>query len=297
MATLSTSILQLAASIGLTLIPASATAQDLSSLVDAPPFHTWNTDRYAPQDWWTPSPHQRGRLWYSTVRKVVEVDWFAARDIPADGFGSTPVRSTRQAFAVPYFPTDVVALSRDSILVAGKYRGTETVIEQWTLRWPRKMPRPRASDVVEVAEPTEVSRREVYRGDLAGQRIVHKMCRMRHDPAIVMLQFDDSTDLRQLDLGTGELSTIATMSGARALGPVPGLADGHPFVWTGDHSTRGYVYVFGTKGSAFVRTERPDTIVLCDVDRDGTLDLSLSVPVDRWDRSEFSSGASYVSLD
>lgn len=232
------------------------------------------------------------------MRKVVEVDWFAANNIPSTGFGTDPVQSSRQKFAVSFFPTDVVALSSTSILVAGKLRGTETVIEQWTLKWPKTMPLVDASTgEVQVAEPREIFRQEIFRGDIAGKRVVHKMCRMRHSSTAAMVQFDDSSDLYELDLNTGTFTTIAAVTGIGAIGSVPGLADGHQFIWTGDHAWWGYVYVFGTKGEPNDQDDRPDTVVLCDLDRDGTLDTSLSIPVDAWGQSDFSNGLNYIALD
>ena len=76
---------------------------------------------------------------------------------------------------------------------------------------------------------------------------------------------------------------------------VPELGDEHKTSWAGDHTSLGYVYVFGHVQRVKFTTEK--TRILIDSDRNGTIDLHQLVTSADWDNTPlYSDKANYSAL-
>lgn len=285
------------------LVPSIASARQTDHFIpDTPPVELWGSTRDATVTWRSPSSLQRGDVFFFTAQKQVQVHWFAAAQWSIDGVAESPHSEKFASYATSYFPTEVTVLNDHTLLVAGKYSGTETVIEKWVFWWRRQFPLPISpvgggQPIVEVTMPYLALRKEVYRDDIAGQRLVSKMTRMRHNGTSALVHFFDQGNVHLLDLTTDTLSLVASPAGGTPLGQVPGLTDAHDFMWSGDHLLLGYIYVFGTHSLPWRIVDRADTLVLIDSNRDGVLDTVDSVTDADWSNSTYANGHNYISRD
>tara|TARA_R110002073_G_scaffold185344_1_gene343922 strand:+ start:253 stop:1173 length:921 start_codon:yes stop_codon:yes gene_type:complete len=282
---------------------AQVTQQDLFNVPyeELPAKHLWNTHRAFSVDWRSPSPLQTGVVTYNTVTRNIHSDWMTAATWDADGEPQGVISNVRHSWSVSFFPTDVARVDDSTLLVAGKLRGTETVIELWKFKWPSTMPpvttNSNGDAVVKAAEPRLVSRKEIYRGDDQGRRVVSKLIMMRGGDDLALIQFDDLDAVFTLNLTTGALTLIASPTGGTPLGLVHGLADKHPFIWSAEHSTAGHIYVMGSHRVPWATAEvLPDALVFVDSNRDNVIDHVDVVSVADWDASIYGKASNYVNL-
>jgi hypothetical protein len=228
-----------------------------------------------PREIWQGGPHPR---WSTTVASGhtlhVELSvhtWFRAIELRWSCAGSAGVA---QVVTLPYWPTDAIGLTDDEIVVAGKLRDGETVIETIGIAAPTQVLDATTRDRMWVASPVG-ARDYVYCEATATRDMVVWLRSMKRDAADLLVHFYDSGDVYRLRLATGELTLQASSTPGRGALHVPELADIYREVWGGDHRSLGHVYVLNEYGS-------PDAVVLIDGDRDGDIDGSVVADSATW---------------
>ncbi len=236
-----------------------------------------------------------------TDRKKVSLQWRWFPD-EAEEILVTDV----QTFDVSYWPTHVAVFHPNSICVAGKRRTGETVIEHWEFAPPLTettppIPEPGGGQgepgySIQAGERTAVS--VVYNAQNLGLDTVVQMERLRGvQEDSLMVRFWDSRDLYAVRMSDGFASLIASCSTSPPPGvlSVPALGSDSLFGLRADtHVEHGHIYVFGTGQEAQGFMKRGyEFPVICDTDRNGTLDTYYIVDEELWVAMGFSDPDNY----
>jgi hypothetical protein len=210
------------------------------------------------------SPTIDGKASIDMIGKKVSVLWTS----------KNPDATLRQDFTVAYWPTSIVALAGgDQIVVAGKRRNGNTVIEVWTFQLPLLVaPAPLSSATAHFKEATVKTIDEIYDEATQGRDMVSAMLAKANQPVGLLVQFYDSKSVYDLESssGTTTLSLVATTT------TLPGLNRSFTFCWSRDHKTRGVIYVFRDEDTA------NSTMVFIDQDRNHVVDSAILVSDADW---------------
>jgi len=234
---------------------------------------------------------QAGRVTTSAVDKLVRIEWNAMAlmngSSPTEDawcHGTLEWSTDTQDFTTQYWPTACC------VIVCGKTRAGETIIELWPLEWPRPMPAPRTDThtgvtSVGLALPMLAAKKILYRAHTVGKVLARNVCGIRRSTgatANLLVQFHDSNDVYVMNLTTQALNLLASAtSPAGTLGIVPSLATGEQdYVQFGDKiagAETGYTYTFGFSnfGSSMnVYDPNYQTLILLDADRNGVIETA-----------------------
>jgi hypothetical protein len=216
-----------------------------------------------------------GRVEFNAPKKKLSVLW---------RLGSTGLR---QDFATSYYPTDVIALTATRWCVAGKRTRGATVIELWTIQQHLALYADGGGGppIIRTAAITEIE--TVYDEAVQGRDMVALMCAKREDPDKLLVQFWDSKDLYELDLGSQQYTRVATPGQVQGVLQVPALDKAYCQFWSREHVSQGFVYVLSCSGTSL------DSLVLKDSDKDGSLDGWVVADTALW-AQDCSSPANYV---
>lgn len=224
-------------------------------------------------------PHVTGRARYDLHGKRVVITWSV----------ESPRTTLVQEIATSYWPTSAINLANKSTLVvAGKRKLGNTVIESWEFLRPKLVTPPIGSPYLKSATQ---SSKVVYDEAAQGRDIVRFMVRELGQPNRIFVQFNDSSAVNRFDLGvepaTHSVVAVASGSPGSAL-LVPRLADSFTDVWSGNHLTRGYAYVFLNSN-----VDAIDPLVLLDANRDAQLDSWQTVTGPQWSADGWADSSNY----
>lgn len=226
-----------------------------------------------------------GAVHVDTASKLIKVDWYEKNSEYV----------VTQEFAVAYWPTDACALAnKQDLVVSGKERFGDTVIERWTLSPPQLLYQgvPGAGGHYIWTPATIASIDTLYNASIQGQDMVYNAAADRSSSSRVYVTFWDSKELCLVDFTDLQQVTISRIasptSGALLLQPELANLAYREMFWSANHSVYGYVYVLNA----------PDTeqepIVFQDTDRDGVMDSSLALTPGQWSSLGFADGTAYV---
>lgn len=264
--------------------PVTMSAQQVPP--DPPPYELVHIDDSFAK--WFASDYQETLVQCVTLETKVEMSWAASPNWSTQGVTDEVV----QQRITSYYPT-AAAVVGNTVVVGGKGRGDETIIEAWNYAWPGPNP-PGQSGTVD--QPNLVSVIELYRGEQVGKLLVREILPYLGSASTpnpeVLVQFDDSRDIYALDLKTHAMSLEVSSSAAGTLQNVADLGKDFHWAWVGEHATEGYVYNFGW----FFGTTRTTHLVLRDTDKDGVVDDYLSLSPTEWDASAYADHSTYVTF-
>jgi len=264
--------------------------------------------------------YQEGRIRTNALDRWVVINWTAspiANQAPNyslqwssqhNAFGNNKAQDGFQEFSTRFHPTANCVIDSSRILVGGITPAGRTIIEEWTLGWPEAMPTPVTSTTtgivsVAVALVTVTDTRRLFDADEVGKKYVRNLCEIRRADAPTescIVQFHDSNDVYELNLGDSNMKLLASASiSTGPLGLVVGLgAKDHYGVWFGDRLGVGYTYrlVRGHKVGPLPATgSSPPTVILVDGDRNGTIDSVLQLAAAEYQAQGWSDLANYAS--
>ena len=218
-------------------------------------------------------------LFTHTWEKAVVINWTYSNAAVGHAAG------TSQVISLPYWPTTAVSLNDFEIIVAGKMRRGETVMETVAV------PAPTLTFDIVTGEPTLVpnpvgAREYTYMESTVGRDMILFMRHMSDDPSCLLVGFYDSGDVYRFDPSTEVISLQASSSGSTGV-VAPELATRFNYTWSGDHISLGYIYVLNHGVGS-------DTVVLVDSNRDGTIDSHFVPSGADWAAQGLSDPANYT---
>jgi hypothetical protein len=184
-----------------------------------------------------------------------------------------------QKHALSYWPTQVVGLhSRDTLLVAGKRRNGNTVIERWVVRDPLPI---QSVDIhtgqtgpwrLKLRAPSSIE--VIYDSAIENQDIVERFLLLR-TPGMVLVQFWDSNNVYSFDAteSQAQLQLVASPDPGSGGLHIPALTRYFDQYLTGDHETLGHISLMLSNSYR---------IVFVDSDRDGTVESFLTPSDQEW---------------
>lgn len=213
--------------------------------------------------------------WWVSVRKYQEakrID-FAFRN-SAGGF---------EVLRVPlsYVPTAVTPVLRNGAiqyLVGGvdDTSGT-TLLEVWALRPPMSSV-DRATEDSELCGAGVESVHRFFSSTSAGQYAACNLWRSPVDDSRAIAQFIDGKEIHSVSIADGSSFVLAAGEASSGGFHVPELlAHSHIREWTRNHGTYGFITVMRCVLS------EPAWLILCDSDRDGSIDATLKADDSTWD--------------
>lgn len=167
-------------------------------------------------------------------------------------------------------------MSGASLLVAGKGRGTTTVLEVWDFTWPTIPSQPdydpeNGAMTYPLVMPTHEATTRVLHIDVPGKQLIRYALGLQ---GTLSGQYD-------IDLATEQLTLLASATTSTgSLGAVGELATMHDYAWRANHADHGYIYVFGYEDN--VAPTDPPTLVLHDLDRNGAIESYTLIPPGEW---------------
>jgi hypothetical protein len=219
--------------------------------------------------------------------------------------GSRPRQTSAQVESLAFWPTSVMGAGKDRLLVAGRRRSGNTVIELWTFG---SIPQLKGTDegegnwsYPELTVPI-ASRATVFDENTAGRTLVGSMFwnpqTAAGDKVSIFVVFDDSRDLCGISLHNDDsyaVQRLFSKSSGTGVPQVSQLDCFHESRWSGNHTVSGYTYILtNTPNSGGVC----DTIVLLDRNRDGAIDNDgVLLPNNtEWTTSNLWDGTTYVEF-
>jgi hypothetical protein len=208
-----------------------------------------------------------GSLAYSMSGKNVTIWWRRDFSSYLPEIQSPPALSdggfvSSQEMPVPYWPTEVCWFGENRVCVAGKTGLGKTRIELWEFAPSEELGEPYQDEGGTWHYPDTtipiVSTQTLYEGNQAGKKLVRLMLANIANPQKLFVQFDDVRDLRELDIVTGQFTTVLTTT------EQPMLSAGFVDRWSADHD-EGHLYCLRGQASTGI-------LMLIDTDRNGTLD-------------------------
>lgn len=186
-----------------------------------------------------------------------------------------------QTFATSYWPTAVSARRTDELIVAGKRRSGNTVIERWTFEKPRVVDVGAGSARLEAATVLRID--TLSDEAVQGRDIVLRLIAKPGAAQSILVQFHDSRDLCDLTWsGTApELRLVASATSH------PALRASFTSWWSRDHRARGHVVVLHDEALV------DSTFVLVDADRDGSVERTMSVTDAAWLSEDWADETNY----
>lgn len=237
---------------------------------------------------------------FDTEQREIAVEWCWG----PDGYLWNAVCRAPQSWTVAYWPTDVVRLADGAWLVSGKDPVTfETIIERWDFAnegWARVTPRPDVDPLTGSPEcswalPERTSAAELYREASPGRDVVDWCVEHPCKPHSVLVRFQDSKDLYELDLAPLRYTLIAspTLASAPLRAGRAGPSIEHAS-WV-RHATRGLLLVITPRGDLCgnIRWFMSRT-VLADADEDGTFDRTYELSLEQWLNSDWADERLYL---
>jgi hypothetical protein len=225
-----------------------------------------------------------GRVSYDLYQKRVTVSWMKQP-------GRT---SNQQRITVSYWPTAMAVLSDGkTLIIAGKRRNGNTVIETWRFHMPLVLlPTPPATGSAHLQDAVIDEITTIYDAAVQGQDMVAHLFAKPTEPTSALAQFYDSRSVYQLNFAAAPASCtlVAVPSGGSgSVLTVPRLADNFTSVWSADHVTKGYVYFFVNDESGSI-----NPLALIDANRDHAIDSWSSVSASQWISDGWATWANYV---
>ncbi len=227
----------------------------------------------------------QGRATYDMIGRKLLIRWT----------GTNPSVSTTQSIAVPFWPTALRSTSDMSrLVVAGKRRQGNTVMELWTIQSPRpaRIQDPTTGATLDTLTPAEVlSVDTLYDAAVEGQDLISDVLLSLASSTKLYVRYWDSAALFELDF-----SSLASVSQLKRAAPTPvagglqapGLLQQIENAYSAEHIVHGYVYVFSGQLGA-----NSSIVILEDGNRDGVLDSVTEIPSLQWP-PEWSKSANYV---
>ncbi len=219
---------------------------------------------------------------HSSIGRQIWIDYVAT----SSGPGDARIAADSVTRTVNFNPTSTAVLDSRLLAVAGRSLSDpdHTRIELWSLAEPT---------VALVTDPATGARRHelsgaeirstsvVFESSAQGMRGVRRMIRLRGKPSSLLVQFDDSADLYEVDYGTVPASAILKFksspgsgSGSSVAPVIARLSDRSLDTTHGRrHSTAGFIYLLMPQMRAGQAANAPDAaLALIDADYDGSID-------------------------
>jgi hypothetical protein len=226
-----------------------------------------------------------GAVHIDTAEKVIRVDWYEKN--------SEYVAS--QALAVAFWPTDAcVLVNKQDLIVSGKERFGDTVIEKWELDPPQLLYQgvPGGGGHYIWTPATIANIDSLHNASVQGQDMVYNAAPDQFSSNRVYVTFWDSKELCLIDFANPQQVSItriaAPSSGALLQQPELTFLAYREMFWSANHSVHGHVYVLNAP-----HTEQ-EPIVFFDADRNGVMDSSLALVADQWSSMGLADGTAYI---
>ncbi len=248
--------------------------------------------------------------WRSSALENQAPDWSLQWDLDTGALGTHFVQTVNQEFSVGYYPTAAAVVDDSTILVGGVDKAGTTILESWSLVWPKMMsgvytdPNTGLSQVQPMMV-TVSTRKRLYDDSAVGKTFVQNICAVRRQsgkPVDYMVQFGDSSDVYIGAVQGGALSLLgSSQTSAGTIGTVPGLEGDSQTVLMASHfSGLGYVYQLlrqDPSGRLMNDIEAPKVlrIIFVDTDLDGVIDNYLQPTQQEWDDQGWADLDNYVN--
>lgn len=194
-----------------------------------------------------------------------------------------------QSFATSYWPTAIlVQRSTNKLLVAGKRRNGNTLLECWSVKKPLVLntsgggtPAIQDGSVEDITTLVDEA--------VQGRDMIKRLIEKQGQPSVVLAQYYDSSAICALDFSGSQTVTTLVASAAGAPGVLAFPQCARPFRrwWSANHASEGFVYVFADDSQEKV-------YVIKDGDRNGTLDALLTLTSQDWSSGGWCEPTSYL---
>jgi hypothetical protein len=194
-----------------------------------------------------------------------------------------------QSMATSYWPTTVMVIrATNTLIIAGKRRNGNTVIEQWTINKPSVV-YPVGGGLPQIQLGTVEDITTLLDEASQGRDMVVRLLEKPGQPQVVLAQFYDSRSIYALDFSAVQTTCTLVASATGGPGALAFSQCARPFHlwWSANHITEGYVFVF-------VDDEEQKSYVLRDTNRDGALDGQCVVTAADWIANNWHSASSYL---
>jgi len=252
-----------------------------------PPTSLWGEEKVVPL---LTIGQFRGAVEYDTTKQEIRIEW-KYREPQTN---HTALEAF-QRIALPYWPTDVLALGPTTLCVAGKRpRSDRTVIEQIEFSGPptlaalleSKKPKPTIS-------PSPIgSRVTVFDDAVVGKDMVTTMFVHRGRPGSILVQFYDSGDVYEMQLNDGAHALVFSATPSAAAQVELALQKRFVRFFQDHHKELGFVYCF----ASHVELPGAGVAMLVDTEEslDGVLDYSMWLTNEEWVDMGFGCAEKYV---
>ena len=180
-------------------------------------------------------------------------------------------RSSTQVELLNYWPTDATRFAEDEIAIAGMTVKGKNVVAIWKFSLDEDLLDPTVDPVTQLTTypsihiPT-VSRQRVYHSfPLPGHGEIRAIFKNLGREESLILQFQESRDLYDLDVATGSLQPLLSAT------QLPSLSAPWSDRWSTHHADLGHVYVFVR------RAPTNELLALVDGDMDGNPDIGSTI--------------------
>ena len=194
-----------------------------------------------------------------------------------------------QSMATSYWPTTVMVIrATNKLLIAGKRRNGNTVVEQWSINKPSVV-YPVGGGLPQIQLGTVEDITTLVDEATQGRDMVVRLLEKPGQPQVVLAQFYDSRSIYALDFSPVQTTCtlVASATGGPSVVAFPQSARPFRAWWSANHITEGYVLVF-------VDDEEQKSYVLRDTNRDGALDGQFVVTAADWIANNWHSASSYL---
>lgn len=278
------------------LLMAASLAAHQEPFVGVPPMEAWSPanlrSAVLAANATTGQP-VRANISYDTLKKRVILAWRKR----LSGFFDERVAAHRN-YGVRYWPTAVLALSTDRILVSGRRTNGRTVVELWTLSPPEIVSSitPGGTSAETMVLGTRTVDEVMDTGDSQQNTIQHMWLAKNTTTEKVLVHFWSSKDIALLEVATGtvEIQVTGTI-------PQPGVLHEplltQRWVWAMgplDHQDHGVVYIL--RLTEDIDDHDPtviDRLLVVDSDRDGDLDLTWPMSAADFEANGFNDPSRY----
>lgn len=264
--------------------------------------------------------YEKGFVTVNTANSYVAIEWSAAADyalpVPAESEWQplahgleddpSPAQYQLQQFSTSFHPTNAEVVDNDTLLVAGFSSTGTTILEKWTFAWPLQMPFPQADpstgiSTVPVVVPPRTETTVLYKQDVTGRRFVRGLSAQKRSsgaPTSAIVWFNDSRDLYEINLSSGQLSLLASPGSQQgALGQIPELTNLYDRISSSEMIGGPYYYFFGRTDWTYSASSAQSILVFEDSDKDGSLDTHLMITPAQWTADGWSNAYNFVMDD
>lgn len=216
-----------------------------------------------------------GRASYDLNEQHLTIDWvYEVLGLTSGAMYDPTKSSSLQTISLDFWPTEVASPAPLQLVVAGRNRFGETIVQVIALQAPTALPGlaidpATGRGIVPRLELRIASRRTAFRRSAESSELIAALFANRGRPGEIFAYFHTSRRLAAIELATGALSYVAVSVGPAEPGTlvIPALAADYAAVDDGEHAAEGHLYWLYDSDK---RTQ--PVLLLRDSDKDGQLD-------------------------